>query len=373
MSYVNKKINLVMSGGGVKGIAYVGMFEAAERRGYKWGNIAGVSAGAMAGSLAASGYSAYEMWKEMGVFDFKGIQMSNIPNQVPAVARYLEFLRQTRSTGPESIRDFLSRSVSPVQTRDDELIADSRGNMLQNIITLSKAGCLFDGDNLEEWVYKALAKKGVRTFADLRGGTVDQLNPGSYKVRVTGMDLNRAKMVVMPDDMTFYGIDPDSFEVAKAVRISTCVPFAFKPVEVKKQEGGKVKTYNLVDGGVFDRFPYWLIDTSNSPTVGFKLSGGEKPGFFSIDTALNVLKSLISAVQDIGIPKTAENNIKFIGEIDTTKVHFLDFNLSDEVKEYLFNAGRQAANLTFNKFEQKSAYFRRNLLSFLFPRPGRKK
>jgi len=351
MPYAQNKLDLVMSGGGVKGIAYVGVHEVSERRGYRWGNIAGVSAGALAGAFMASGMNAYDMWKSMERFDFKGIKKANISKKVPAVERYMEFIRTTGRSGPESINEFLR----------------TRGNLLETIKIYSKEGSLFDGDLLEEWVSKELAAKGVRTFADLRGGKVDKYNPRGYKVRMTGVDLNRAKMVVLPDDMEFYGIDPDKFEVAKAVRISTCVPFAFKPVEIKKVEGNGMRTYNLVDGGVFDRFPYWLIENSESTTIGFKLSGGEKPKFFSVDTALGVLKSLISAVQDIGIPKSVENNIKYIGEIDTTKVHYLDFDLSDEEKDYLFNAGRQTAIHTFNKFEHRRNIYIRGLLSILHP------
>lgn len=370
MAYANKILNLVMSGGGVKGIAYVGMFEVAEKRGIRWANISGVSAGALAGAFAASGCNAYEMWDAMGSFDFKGIQLSNITKKVPAVARYLDFVNQTGLRGPESIRTFLGQNVYTWQTGafgSNFQRAENRESLLSNIITYVKEGCLFDGDYLEEWVAKILAKKGIRTFGDLRGGAVDKLNPWGYRVRMTGVDCNRAKMVVLPDDVEFYGIDPDRFEVAKAVRISTCVPFAFKPVELKKQEGNTVRTYNLVDGGVFDRFPYWLIDSSQRTTVGFKLSGGEKPGFFSIDTPLNILKSLISAVQDIGIPEDAENNIKYIGEINTTKVHFLDFDLSKEEKDYLFNAGRQTAINLFNEFEGSHAWYRRGMFYPIFP------
>lgn len=346
-------LNLVMSGGGIKGIAYVGMYDVAEKRGYKWVNMAGVSAGALLGAFASTGYSANEMWQVMDTFDFKGIQLGDIQNKVPAVARYIDYAKSMRLSGMESVEAFLNMKFPgrTAETFQDADIPANRSDLLNNIITYTKEGCLFDGDYLEEWVYKKLALKGVRTFADLRGGKADKVNPRGYKLRVTGVDLNRAKVVTLPDDAAFYGIEPDDLEVAKAVRISTCVPFAFKPVVLSKIEGNKTKKYSLVDGGVFDRFPYWLIDNQNKPTVGFKLSGGEKPKFFSVDTPLNILKALISAVQDIGIPKGIKNDIKYIGEIDTTKVYYLDFNLSNEEKLYMYNAGRQTAILTFNKLE----------------------
>jgi NTE family protein len=350
MWFWNRRFNLVMSGGGVKGIAYAGMFNSAERRGIRWLNIAGVSAGAIAGSLAGAGYNSWQMWQQLNKLDFDKMQLDR-PENLPVVQEFREYARKYQVQDEDGARSFLDMRMNTRDTYNDLSGSDMdfRGNLLNNIITFSKNGCLFDGDLLEEWIYKALASRGVRTFADLRGGVVDSLNPGGYRVRVTGVDCNRGKVVLLPDDIEFYGIEPDSFEVAKAVRISTCVPFAFKPVVIVKKEGNKSKSYNLVDGGVFDRFPYWAIENKPGRTVGFKLSGGEKKKLFSIDTALDVLKAVISAVQDIGIPKNVPNTIEHIGMINAAKVHYLDFNLSQENKIYLYNAGRQTANMIFNK------------------------
>lgn len=35
---------------------------------------------------------------------------------------------------------------------------------------------------------------------------------------------------MLPDDLVLYGIEPDSFEVAKAVRMSCSIPYFFDPV-----------------------------------------------------------------------------------------------------------------------------------------------
>ena len=354
MPFFRKPINLVLGGGGVKGIAYIGVFDAAHRRGYGSVNIAGVSAGALAGSFAASGFSAYEMWKAMETFGFKEIQLEKAAQRLPVVAGFVSYSRRNLIYGPDSVENFLSQPIFGRNDYDDwPDFWDSRGNIFKNLVLFSKEGSLFDGDYLEEWVYKMLSSKGVRTFADLRGGVADDSNPRGYRIRMTGVDCNRAKVVVLPDDMKFYGIDPDRFEVAKAVRISTCVPFAFKPVVIEKKEGNQVKKYNLMDGGVLDRFPDWLITSQRLPVIGFTLDGGQKESFFSLNTSLDILKSIISAVHDIGVPKKQESKIKFMGAIDTAKISFLDFNLSKEDKEYLYNSGRQTANIILNRLEQE--------------------
>lgn len=348
--------NVVMGGGGVKGIAYIGVFDVMERMGWKPANMSGVSAGSMAGSFAAAGYDAAGMWQIMDEFDFDAVQMDKITESVPVVGRLLEYLNPGRSTDENIITEFFQKST--LKHKASTGMGDLRGNILESVVTYCKEGCLFDGDLLEEWVRRSLARKGVYTFADLRGGRADNTNPGGYKMRMTGVDCNRGKVVVLPDDVSFYGINPDDFEVAKAVRISTCVPFAFKPVEIKARINGKINTYNLVDGGVLDSFPYWLVDSASDQTVGFKLNGGENK-FFSLDTPLSVLKSLVSAVHDIGGPGNTPNTIQDIEEIDTSEVQFLDFNLSEDDKRYMYNAGKTAALKIFNRYAPKRANSRR--------------
>lgn len=367
MECKEKRVNLVMSGGGVKGIAYAGVFEAAEKRGYRWANIAGVSAGAIAGAIAAAGYTSGEVWNAMQELNFDKIKLEKTPEKLYVVQKYLEFSKRNRISGEESIEKFLNQVDDLNNARSVKYNLDFPGyrcNMLENIITYSKRGCLFDGDYMEEWIYRVLARRGIRTFGDLRGGIVDEMNPCGYKVRMTGVDCNRAKLVILPDDVAFYGMEPDKFEVAKAVRISTAVPFAFKPVELKAN-GSSNKTYNLVDGGVFDRYPYWLIGKKPYTTIGFKLNGGKKK-FFSLDTGLDIIKSLISAVQDIGISKKVYCNIKFSGNIDTGKISFLDFSLSEEEKMYLYNSGRKTALSLFNNMERGFGIFRPSPLAVLF-------
>lgn len=355
MAYSKRYLNLVLSGGGVKGIAYVGMFRQAELMGYSWGNIVGVSAGAVAGSFAGAGYSAGEIKKILDEFDFQSIQQSEVEKKVPAVARFREYNRE-EYTEKEKILEFLgARSLNTGSSRlaSGQEVEEDRINMLQNVINFGKEGSLYNGDLLEEWIYKALKMKGVRTFADLRGGIKDAKNPGGYKVRMTAVDASRAKIIVLPDDISYYGMDPDRLEVARAVRMSTSVPFAFKPVEIVKNTGSMAKTYYIVDGGVLDNFPFWASDNFYGvPLVGFRLDEGEEPENTRIDFSapLNMIKKFIAAVHDIGLPKNRRYP-KYVGFIDTSKVSFLDFSLSSEEKEYLFNAGIEPARLLFKRME----------------------
>jgi NTE family protein len=70
----NKCLNLILSGGGVKGIAYIGALKALDLEGWNFSNIAGVSAGAMVGSILASGYSPHSLMDVLNKFNFAKIK-----------------------------------------------------------------------------------------------------------------------------------------------------------------------------------------------------------------------------------------------------------------------------------------------------------
>ncbi len=67
--------NLVLEGGGIKGIAYCGAFQVLTENGVydKIKNVAGSSAGALVGTLVAVGYSGEEITEFMNNFDFDSL------------------------------------------------------------------------------------------------------------------------------------------------------------------------------------------------------------------------------------------------------------------------------------------------------------
>ena len=52
---MNSPVTLVLSGGGARGIAHIGVIEELERRGYDIASIAGTSMGALVGGVYAEG------------------------------------------------------------------------------------------------------------------------------------------------------------------------------------------------------------------------------------------------------------------------------------------------------------------------------
>ena len=52
---MKKKVSLVLSGGGARGIAHIGVIEELEKQGFEIQSIAGTSMGALVGGIYAAG------------------------------------------------------------------------------------------------------------------------------------------------------------------------------------------------------------------------------------------------------------------------------------------------------------------------------
>ena len=64
------KVGLVLSGGGAKGFAHIGVLKELEKAGVQIDYIAGTSMGAIIGGLYASGYSASQIEQIIAETDF---------------------------------------------------------------------------------------------------------------------------------------------------------------------------------------------------------------------------------------------------------------------------------------------------------------
>ena len=73
------KIGLVLSGGGAKGIAHVGIIKAMEEEGLRPDFIAGTSMGSIIGGLYATGYSADQLDTIVRAIDWSLVLSNNIP------------------------------------------------------------------------------------------------------------------------------------------------------------------------------------------------------------------------------------------------------------------------------------------------------
>ncbi|MCM3708998.1 patatin-like phospholipase family protein [Sporosarcina luteola] len=284
-------IDGVFAGGGLKGFALVGAYQALEERGYRFKRVAGTSAGAILACFIAAGYTGKEIEQMMQEED-------------------LQSLLDPRQT------------LLPIP-------------FMKWLLLYWRMG-LYQGKALEDWFFEKLSAKGVYNFADLPEGSL----------KLVASDLTHGKMIVLPDDLVHYGIEPGMFSVARALRMSCNIPFFFEPVRIKAPTGDTI----VVDGGVLSNFPMWIFDDSEGrrerPLIGMKLSHRKDDmGGREIGNALNLFEALFSTMKnahdDRYISRKHEKDIIFI---PVEQYSATQFNMEDEQKESLMSIGKSRAN-----------------------------
>lgn len=271
----------VFRGGGVKGLGLVGALQAfAGHNEYPirtWVNVAGTSAGAI-----IAGYLA--VYKNQAVGKLQGL-LEDAP--FSAFADY------------------------PLHSR-----------LLGGVPNLIAHHGLARGEKFEQWFDDAL---GQATFAQ---------TPGEYgsALKMVACDTTAHALVLLPDDLPRYSekpgdppLDPSTFPIARAARMSMSIPFFFEPVTLYRiqvecvdpgdtvfeagqlidevdadahavaceEAGIKPATWAppanpepsvIVDGGTLSNFPVWIFDRppeKGAPqrmTFGFTLTGGRGIG-----------------------------------------------------------------------------------------------
>jgi NTE family protein len=94
-----------------------------------------------------------------------------------------------------------------------------------------------------------------------------------YKLQVIASDVTTHELLVLPQDASKLGIEPDDLDVALAVRMSMSIPIFFEPVRIEDADG---RMHVIVDGGMLSNFPVWLFDCPDDeapewPTFGLLL------------------------------------------------------------------------------------------------------
>ncbi|NLN18555.1 MAG: patatin-like phospholipase family protein [Firmicutes bacterium] len=299
---MTRKADLVLEGGGIKAIALAGAINYAETQGYSWNNIAGTSAGALVGSLIVAGYSGKDLKELILNMNFTALCDRRLIQRLPVV-------------GPAAG------------------IALYMG--------------LYSGQALEAWIRDILLSKGLRTFGDLK--VHDEHNPRyRYRLQVIASDLTRGRMLILPDDVKTYGLDPDYLEVAKAIRMSTSIPFFYEPVIVRSSKS-KTRKHFIVDGGVLSNYPVWIFDCPPNrvprwPTIGLRLVDPRAGKPNQITGPLSLLTALFSTMLEAHDARHIEeaNFVRTIA-IDTLGVRTVDFNLPKATRLRLYDSGVSAA------------------------------
>ena len=152
-----------------------------------------------------------------------------------------------------------------------------------------------------------------------------------YKLHIIATDITRGKMLILPEDIEEFGINPDDLEVSLAIRMSISIPYFFQPVTLNNRTTNKRSL--IVDGGVLSNYPVWIFDNDipHWPTIGFKLGGNKELREHKITNILNftssIIETMLEAQDDIHI---REMDFLRTVKIDTLDIKTTDFNISSK-------------------------------------------
>ena len=228
------RVGLVLSGGGAKGIAHIGVIKALEENDIPIDCVAGTSAGAIVSSLYACGYTPEEM---LALFESKSFMYWSSGNIDPANIYY--------ETQPDPVPEWLDLSVAFGKDRDNN-------DLLSQIIPAHLISPI--PMNLE-------FLKLYAPYTEQCGGNFNNL---FVPLRTVCSDVYHKHKIVCKDG-----------SLGDAVRASMSFPLVFKPIEL---DG--VLVY---DGGIYDNFPVDVMHDDFNPDfiIGVSVSGPDgkpKPG-----------------------------------------------------------------------------------------------
>lgn len=321
--------NLVFEGGGVLGIAYIGVLRYLFERGIMQNlqRVAGTSAGAVTACVVSF----------------------NLPfSATKQIADSLDYEKVPQKAEVSPL-EALALALAP---KAEKLVADK--DCIERL--LAQYGW-YSSDYFYGWLRDIIAeqfdptkKAPPYTFADFQNPALHKNNRPFWELSVIGTDVSTATSKVFSFETTPH------MEVAQAVRISMSVPVYF---ESATADIGGAKPQVFCDGGVMRNYPINLYDAYNfrdkiytrrpCETLGARFN--KAPIHRDIHNLIDYISALLECFTRAQKDQYMQNerDIARSIEIDTDTVKALDFNIktNDETYNYLVNQGYAAAKKHF--------------------------
>lgn len=270
----HQSVGLVLSGGGAKGIAHIGVIRALEENRIPIDYIAGTSMGAIVGGLYACGYTTDEM---LGLILSEGFSYWSTGTMDPRLSFYLTRSRQT----PVMVSVPLSRGST-----------GNRGAVPQSLISPLPMNFAF--------------MELFAPFTAQTGGDFDRL---MVPFRCVASDVAAKHKMVLSHG-----------SVGDAIRASMSFPAVFQPTEIDSTL--------LYDGGIYDNFPVDVMRADFAPSImiGVDVSAEDSGPQTSI---VDQLSNMIIQNNDYSLP--ADEGIKL--RLDLDEFGLLDFPKARQIYE----------------------------------------
>lgn len=270
----HQSVGLVLSGGGAKGIAHIGLIQALEDNDIPIDYITGTSMGAIVGGLYACGYTPAEMM-ELINSDYFGYLSAGKAD--PAFTYY-----------------FSKGSPSP------QMFAMSVGG--RDSTARSK---IFNPQSLISPMPMSFGFMQIfSAYGAQCGGNFDRL---FVPFRCVASDVAQKRKKVM-----------GAGDLGESIRASMSFPLIFQATEIDGQV--------LYDGGIYDNFPVGVMQTEFAPSViiGSDVSA---PSDGPANSYFQQLDLLVSRAQSYDVPPEAGIKVR----IDVSNFGLLDWDRADAI------------------------------------------
>lgn len=311
-------VAVVLSGGGAKGIAHIGVLQALEENGIPIDYIAGTSIGAIVGGLYAAGFSPAEMMEIIASEDFTYASTGNIDEKY--AYHYLQ---------PHAFPEWIRLNI------EREYWLNLRGVIQSNIPANIVSPFLMDFLFMKHLGPAAAAAN--YNFNNL-------LVP--FRCIVANIEDNRAEVMR-------YG------SLADAVRASMTFPFYFKPIIID----GRL----MMDGGMFNNFPADVVHMEFVPDLVIGSVVSQNPDKPDPSDIISQLENMLMAFTRYDI----QTRNGMLIRPPVPDLHVIDFSQNDMVYEIGYEAALvqldQYGHLFSHRVEPGTLQQRREAFRELMP------
>ena len=247
---VRPKIGLVLSGGGAKGAAHIGVLKYIEEIGIPIDYIAGTSMGAIVGGMYAIGYSADEILELIGAVDWDMLISNQVDRQ-----------RISYTSKSENMTQLVTIPFSVGTDRQELQFRSFKNSLPTGIVS---------GDNL------------INLFNSLSVGYSDPVDFGQLPIPFLCIATN---MVSGEADVLDKGI------FSKSLRASMAIPILFDPV--------KIDNTLYADGGLLNNFPAEQCRAMGADyVIGVSMSSGLESDPENLSSPFSQIRQLKQIITD---------------------------------------------------------------------------
>lgn len=291
-SVYGQKTGLVLSGGGAKGLAHIGVIKALEEEGIEIDYVAGTSMGAIVGALYAMGYTTEEM---------------------TVLVTSDEFLRWSTGAIDKKFKFSYKEDEHSSSMIDIDLVVE------EDETEAGLPSHLIPSEVIDFAVMELTCRESAAS-----GGDFDSL---MIPFRCVAADIYRKKPYIFRKG-----------NLGHAIRASMSYPLYFEP--------HLEDSILLFDGGIYNNFPYdVLIDDFNPDfIIGSKVAKKSKPP--EKDDVMLQLENMVMQPTDYTIP----DSTGYVINIDLEDVGLLDFSKADSI----INRGYIKAKKEIPYFRQRA-------------------